>query len=134
MIVKCTYCGKDAELKRARDLPSSIVREEGWLKENDVYVWLCDKCEAYVVARKDTFEPLGRLAKKELRRFRHYLHFRFDKLWQEGKLTRTQAYHRLANGMNLPISKCHIGNFNMKECRKAERVIWQIEKYTRNCC
>ena len=132
--IKCTYCSRKAKLTRARDLPSPVIYNEGYLKKNDVYVWYCDKCEAFVVARRNTFEPLGRLAKKDLRRYRYKLHLRLDRIWKEGKLTRTQVYHRLANGMNKPIGKCHIGDFNMKECRKAESIIAEMEKYTRNYC
>ena len=134
MKVKCSYCGKQALLVRARDIPSSKLNDCSPLKKNDMNVWYCEDCNALVMARKETNEPVGRLANYELRKFRYKLHNRLDKLWKERNVPRTRVYHVLAQKMNIPFSQCHIGNFNMKQCRKAEQAISWMEKYVGKYC
>jgi hypothetical protein len=52
-----------------------------------------------------------------LRRAKKKAHEEFDPLWQEGWMTRNEAYRRLAKVMGIPLKKCHIGMFNIEKCR-----------------
>lgn len=133
MIIKCPYCGQQATLTRARDLPSSVVGKLSWTRQNNAYLWHCTRCDAWVMAKRN-LKPMGQLANKELREFRYRLHLKLDKIWQGGKLTRKQVYGLLAQKMKMSDKRCHIGNFNMKQCRKAEKAIVEIENYVRKCC
>jgi hypothetical protein len=121
-------------LVRARDIPSPQLHNGSHLKKIDANVWYCKKCVALVMARKGTNEPVGRLANARLRSYRCRLHLRLDKLWKFHNMSRTRIYHILASKMNIPFSKCHIGNFNMKECRKADKAITWIENYVGKYC
>lgn len=134
MNVKCPYCSGQAKLVRARDLPSSELSEFSYLKQEDTEVWYCEKCSALVLARKDTKEPLGRLGNKELRAYRRVLHQRLDAIWMKRKVPRKDVYNILASKMKIPYSQCHISNFNMKQCRKAEQAIAWMEKYVGKYC
>lgn len=127
MIIKCPYCGQQATLKRARDLPSSVVGFVSWTRKNNAYVWYCDRCDAWVVARKN-FKPMGKLANKELREMRYKLHLRFDELWKRGYLERNEAYDLLAKTIGIDRKACHIGNFNEGQCQRAEEALNTIEK------
>jgi len=37
-------------------------------------------------------------------------------------MTRNKAYAWLANKMSIPITVCHVGMFNMKQCVEAEEI------------
>jgi hypothetical protein len=127
MIVKCSYCGQQAKLTRARDLPSSVVGFASWARTNNAFVWYCDRCDAWVVARRN-LKPLGKLANKKLREKRYKLHQRFDELWKRGYLERNEAYRLLAKEIGIKPERCHIGNFSEGQCQRAEEALNGIEK------
>lgn len=80
---------------------------------------------AYVGVHKGTDRPLGRLANAELRYWKKAAHAVFDPLWQRGPFRghRNVAYGWLAQKMNLPIEKTHIGMFDVEQCKKAIQII-----------
>lgn len=43
-------------------------------------------------------------------------HAAFDPLWKTRKMSRSQAYKWMAEVMNIPPEKAHIGMFNEKQC------------------
>lgn len=45
-------------------------------------------------------------------------HALFDPVWKSGKMTRTEAYTRLAKKLELPKGKCHIGMFDVEDCKR----------------
>lgn len=113
--VYCDYCGRRAELVSSKTI---YGRDYGHK------VWLCRRCMAYVGCRKGTDKPLGRLANAELRYWKRAAHEAFDPIWQYGRFRghRSTAYAWLAQKMNLPIEKTHIGMFEVDDCKRAIRI------------
>ena len=81
-------------------------------------IYYCAPCEAYVGVHKDTNEALGRLANYELRRWKNYAHFWFDKIWRKEYMSRKEAYLWLSQKLNLPPEYTHIGFFGIDTCKK----------------
>lgn len=79
--------------------------------------YLCTPCDAFVGTHKGTNRPLGTLANKVLREQRKLAHSCFDPLWKEEQYSRGEAYRRLANKMQLTRDECHIGMFNLEQCK-----------------
>ena len=83
-------------------------------------VWICSdwpKCDAYVGCQKGTDRPLGRLANPELRFWKKKAHDTFDKLWKHGEMNRTNAYAWLSRELAITPDKCHIGMFDVDQCK-----------------
>jgi hypothetical protein len=79
------------------------VRKGAW-----PYVYHCEVCKASVGCHPGTFEPMGRMAGRRVRRLRHEAHVAFDQLWQGGLMNRTAAYRWLAEQLRIPFEWCHI--------------------------
>jgi hypothetical protein len=119
--VTCNYCGNPAEL-----VPSSEIYQSG---ADYGPLWLCRRCDAYVGTHKNSkdHKPMGRLANAELRGMRKAAHKAFDPLWrrkmERDRMTknaaRSAAYHWLAGQMEIKNYACHIGNFDLDQCRQA---------------
>ena len=91
--------------------------------------WKCLSCGAYVGCHSPRPQngyvddlPLGRLANKELRLKKTSAHEMFDPIWKDKHMTRREAYVWLAGKMGLPLSRCHIGDFDESMCDKAIKV------------
>jgi hypothetical protein len=111
MEVICDYCGEPAKLVTGRSI---------YPHRPDLYkkkMWLCEPCDAYVGCHRDG-KPLGRLANAELRQIRMKTHALFDPVWKSGRMTRSEAYARLAKKLNIPKKKCHIGMFDVEDCQR----------------
>lgn len=108
--IYCSYCGKEAKLVNGNEIYHN--REDLF----DRFFYFCQDCNAYVGCHKITKNPLGTLANKELRDKRKFLHKTFDRIWQEGKISRTEAYNKLAKFLKISKSKCHIGKFGIRQC------------------
>lgn len=67
--------------------------------------------------------PLGRLANAELRSAKSAAHAMFDPLWKSRKMHRGQAYAWLAKQMGLRQEDCHIGMFDVDQCKKVFQVM-----------
>lgn len=129
--VKCPYCGQPAEY-----VDSSVVyngRSYGMIYD-------CRPCDAYVGVHKGSNIPLGRLANAELRKWKQAAHAAFDPLWRakfrhrvaggEGKsgrpggdhykpvYARNSAYKWLAEQMGIERKECHIGMFDVDQCKR----------------
>lgn len=104
--------------------------------------WKCDVCGGHVGCHPGTQKPLGTPATKELRDARSKLHEQmFDPLWktaveaggytettcQQRKRIRQRARHRvyayLADRLGLTRDECHIGMFNLEQCRAAWKAL-----------
>lgn len=125
--VICPYCGGPAKL-----LGSSESLYHG---QNYGPVWICsDTCDARVGADRQTLQPLGRLANKELRALKIKTHALFDPLWRHleaayPELTvfpkwihsqaRARAYAWLADQIGIAPDDCHIAMFDDYRCRAA---------------
>ena len=60
-----------------------------------------------------------------LKSLRAYTHNEFDKLWKDGKFSRSEAYEWLANEMGLPPHKAHIGLFNKNQCQELLDILFE---------
>ena len=54
-------------------------------------------------------------------RARDLAHTHFDPLWESGRMSRTEAYARLAQAMLLTEDECHMRCMKPKACRE---VVW----------
>lgn len=138
----CPECGRPSEFVSGRDVyPGKPDLHAG------VY-YLCRPCGAYVGCHKGTTQPLGTLAGPALRRWRKRAHAAFDPHWQllteqlfakgmkrgAKAAARTTMYTRLAEVMGLPPEKCHIGMFDIQQCREVIRICQSGELTEAGAC
>lgn len=116
MKVICPYCNKEALF-----IDSKIIYNKSF-----GMIYLCKNCNAYVGVHKGTKIPLGNLANKELRDWRIKAHNEFDFLWKSKKMSRSKAYKFLADKMNLKPKDCHIGMFNIEQCKELIKFVDKI--------
>jgi hypothetical protein len=111
----CPYCGNEAKLVDGEAIYGASAWH--WMKNK---FWDCRPCDAYVGTHKNSkkFVPLGRLANKELRRWKQNAHFVFDPLWKTGNMTRLEAYAQLAVMMEISVEEAHIGKFDVEQCKR----------------
>jgi hypothetical protein len=114
----CDYCGEKAKL---------VTGKEIYPHRPDLYkkdFWSCEPCDAYVGCHPKTIDPLGRLAKADLRSAKSAAHRAFDPLWRgdNKQFSRSKAYNWLANELGIPKDECHIGWFDLAMCQKVEQV------------
>lgn len=110
-LILCPYCQVEANY-----VDSKIV----YNGRSFGMIYLCSNfptCDA----RSGTWlggQPLGTLARQELRDLRQTCHAVLDPLWQSKSITRDQAYTLLQKIMNLGrVEDAHIGQFNEKRCQ-----------------
>lgn len=121
----CPYCGNKTVY-----IDSSIVYNG--ISYGMIYA--CRPCDAYVGVHKGTNKALGRLANYELRQAKKEAHYYFDqiaktslinKIWKEyipNLGNRNKAYLWLSKKMNIPKEHCHIGMFDVAECKKVVEI------------
>ena len=117
--IKCPYCGSQA-LPR----PASVVYGPKASDSTAPY-YVCARfpvCNAYVAAHKDTRLPMGTLADSALRRKRTDAHRAFSRLWEDGLMTKKQAYLWLQAKLDLPEREAHIGKFSLFRCEEVIRL------------
>ena len=112
---KCPYCGGKTESARS----SVIYRGRDYGK-----IILCTnwpECDAYVGCHKDTGLPKGSLANGKLRKARIKVHSILDPMWRGGgiKGQRSKVYKWLSKGMGIKPEDCHVGMFNLEQCKSA---------------
>ena len=86
----CPYCGNPTEY-----VDSSVIYGRSY-----GMIYLCRDCRAYVGVHKGTDQALGRLANAELREAKKDAH-----LW-------------LSIQLGIPREICHIGMFDVKDCKR----------------
>lgn len=119
--IKCPYCGRNAVLR-----PASYVYGD---KAIDEYLYVCSaypECNSYVGVHKGTLKPKGTLANGDLRNKRIHAHKKLAKLWENGIMSKKQAYRWIQDKFCLSSQQAHIGQFSeyrcdelMRECDKA---------------
>lgn len=72
-------------------------------------------CDVKVGAHPDG-RPKGIPADKETRQARISAHAAFDRLWNEGPLTRSGAYRWLQERLSMTSEEAHIGQFTTEQC------------------
>lgn len=120
----CAYCGNEAVLVTG----DALYPTRPDLYQNHFY--RCDPCQAHVGCHPGTTNPLGRLANAELRKAKMDAHAIFDLLWRTGKRSRRQAYAWLAHELGIDISQCHIGEFDLEQCRRVVEICRATKKRT----
>ena len=119
----CPYCGGRSELvtgdviyPRRRDLRSKSF-------------YRCKPCGAWVGCHPGTVTPLGRLANDALRRAKSAAHAAFDSHWQSRRMSRGDAYSRLAAELGIDRSDCHIGMFDEELCARTVELCrgWNVD-------
>ena len=114
----CPYCGAEVVLK-----DSSVIYGTSYGN-----VWICSnwpKCDAYVGCQQNSTRPLGRLANPELRYWKKQAHAKFDQLWKHGDMSHTNAYDWLSRELGVPIKECHIGMFDVDQCKAVCNAVQQ---------
>lgn len=66
--------------------------------------------------------PLGVPANKETKRLRIEAHEAFDRLWKEGRMTRSEAYRWLSGALGSD-GQVHIGQMNADQCRRVIEIM-----------
>jgi hypothetical protein len=129
---QCPYCGERAQL-----LTNSAKIYQG---RDYGPVWICWSCEAWVGVHKGSLRPLGRLANAALRQEKIKAHSMFDRLWTWRhirwvyadvevpnyvlvSIARKRAYLWLAEHLGISPADCHIGMFDIHQCRRVVEVI-----------
>jgi len=130
MKVECPYCHQPAKL---------VTGEVIYPHRPDLFdrkFWQCKPCNAYVGTHKSSpvHMPLGRLANAELRLWKQKAHLVFDKFWKNPMtgLTRNEAYMMLADKMGIPREQCHIGMFDVEQCKETERIANEWTTYRKD--
>lgn len=116
----CPYCGRPAVLVDSATVYNG--RSYGM-------IWDCRPCDAYVGVHRNspTFAPKGRLANRELRRWKVAAHAAFDPLWLGlgAPMKRRAAYSLMQQVMGMTAEQAHIGKFDVADCR---RLIERLKK------
>lgn len=117
----CPYCGTPLVIMKGERIPYPDRKYK-----LDGYYWLCFPCQAWVGCHRGTGRPLGTAAKSNLRKLRKRVHLRFDPLWKNKLMTRTDAYKWLAEILEIPVYECHTGYFREELCIKTLQL---MDKY-----
>lgn len=115
----CPYCRRSAELTTSAKIYGNNDKDFGMF-------WVCWPCDAYVGCHKNspTHAPLGRLANKELRRWKQKAHAAFDPMWRRDGMSRSEAYQFMADAMGITKEEAHIGKFDVEQCKKLVELIY----------
>lgn len=89
------------------------------------WIYLCQNadCRAYVGTHPETNLPLGTLATAAIRAARKTAKTQFNALWENGQMSRTDAYAWLAGALGIPVAACHFGWFDEAQCARAVEVL-----------
>ena len=116
----CPYCGKATEFVDSKEVYTV----------NFGMIYLCRDCQAWVGVHEGTNKALGRLANAELREWKMLAHKWFDPIAIDGLInqiypvfitgmsTREKAYLWLSKEMGIKKQFCHIGMFDVEECKQ----------------
>lgn len=120
--VICPHCNIQARLTHSTEVYGP--------RHDYGHMYMCDHCGAYVGCHKGTTKPLGTPANKELRMWRMRAHSAFDTVWKHRYLRVKQTnpkykkgmarggrYKALAKLMGINGDDCHIGMFDIIQCK-----------------
>jgi len=86
------------------------------------------RCQATHCAHQKTGEPMGVPTTKEGKKWRIDAHNAFDTLWKSGKMKRNDAYKWLADAMGITRKECHIGLFDIEQCKRCIDVVKGVKQ------
>lgn len=113
--IKCPYCGSRALLR-----PAFVVYGKRAEDPSAPY-YVCARypaCDSYVAAHRRTRLPMGTLANADLRQRRIRAHAALNRLWEDGLMSKRQAYLWLQAKLDLPEQETHIGRFSEFRCEQ----------------
>ncbi len=114
----CQHCGSACAIVGNEHIYGRPYGEWPW-------AILCSGCRAYVGLHPYTGIPLGTLATPLMREARQRAKYVFNQLWENGRMTRSEAYAWLAGELGIAdVEHCHIGWFDVAQC---QRVIAAVE-------
>ena len=122
----CLKCDKKAELVTGEHIHPF---NEKYKKYNS---YICTACGDYVGCHEGTTKALGTLADKRLREKRIQVHKAFDQIWKNLSMSIKQAYIHLAEMLDIPLVKCHIGLFDLDLCQRVLEVVIWIKRNTKD--
>lgn len=121
----CPNCGGTVEAHKNSLIYGREYGEWPWM-----YVCMNKTCDTYVGMHPFTGIPLGTMANKGLRDARKKAKDMFNPIWQNGEMTRSEAYQWLAERTGIPLAECHFGWTDLERCdlmimalRKREKVM-----------
>lgn len=126
----CPYC----------DAPTEYIDSAPLYGKSYGMIYICWPCFAYVGVHKGTDKALGRLSNKELREAKKKAHYYFDQIartslinqiskeYVPGVSNRNKAYYWLASQMGITRAECHIGMFDVAECKQVVEICRPIVK------
>lgn len=98
------------------------------------YCYLCTNCGARVGTHKPRpKEALGILANARMRKGKRMCHDLFDSEWKglpNAKEKRKELYKWLAKQLDIPLSECHFGYFDIDTLLKAYYILLELDKTT----
>lgn len=107
---KCPHCGSYCAIVNNSEIYGREYGEWPWAV-------LCKGCRAYVGLHPFTGIPLGTLATGPMRKARQAAKHVFNPLWQQGRMSRREAYAWLAGALGIAdVNACHIGWFDVNQC------------------
>lgn len=119
----CPYC-----LKHADFVDSAIVYQRSY-----GMIYYCGDCRAWVNTHHGGDQSMGTLAKATLRDLRHKCHLKFEPLCiakvnagAKKKSAKAAGYNWLAKILNIDPVTCHVGYFNIEQCKKVIEACDQV--------
>lgn len=92
------------------------------------WAYQCSGCAAYVGMHPFTHIPLGTLATPAIRKSRMECKIPFEKLYRSGKISRGEAYSRLARKLSIKEEECHFAWFDVEMCHRARKASMEIDQ------
>lgn len=117
--VLCPHCGREANLVSQKVVYGKVYGRGGKL-------WVCSnfpECDSYVGCHASSSKPLGTLANAEQRQLRKQAHALFDPLWRKGEMSRTAAYSKMAEMLEIPEHEAHISQLSSPQLEKLIRCL-----------
>jgi len=124
----CPYCNGPVQLVSNRVIYGREYGEWPWAYR------CCDTdCDSYVGLHPFTAIPLGTLANAATRNARKRAKAVFNPMWQNGTMTRNDAYAWLAAQLGIANKdECHIGWFDVDRCMTVVEVCNNLQTRTEN--
>jgi hypothetical protein len=89
--------------------------------------WKCDTCGNFVGCHKGSYKPLGCIPTPELKNARMHIHAILDPLWQEGHISRQEAYRRISKALG--VSEYHTAEIrSLEDARQVYRIVLNIRR------
>lgn len=113
--VQCQYCLDVVEVQHHDRIYGKAYGDWPWM-------YVCVGCGARVGMHPFTAIPLGALADASTREARKRCKPAFERLWNSGRMGRSEAYSWLAGKLGLTASRCHFGLFDAETCKRASDI------------